>query len=101
MEQEILVLGWKGFDFLDDKNKQVTGSKVHYVFLNGSNEQLAKGNLPMAQSFDLQFSQSLLTVVPAIYKAKFDLVPGKGGKANLQITSLTLVNDVNFSELNS
>lgn len=96
MEQDMLVLGYKGYDFVQEGNK-VSGAKVHMINLNASNEQLLKGNIPVTQNFELAFVNQL-PYFPGVYKAKFEMVPGKNGKATLECTSLTPVKKVDFTK---
>lgn len=96
LEQIVLVLGWKGYSFTDGNNKQVEGANVQFIQKNPSSEQLKKGHLVMSSKISLEDAHKTLSVVPGLYKAKMELVEGKGGKASLEVVGFDFMNDYQF-----
>lgn len=95
MEQEAILLGYSGYDFARD-GKLIKGAKLSYVVKNSVNEENKVGNLPIQVQFDLDILKQI-PKFPCLAILKFGMLPNSKNQPMLQITSLSYVEDVDFS----
>ena len=96
---KVLVTGIKTYNFTNKETGEcIQGTKVSFLNSNPSNGQTEVGFLPMQSSLPLESSRDFKDI-PGIYDAKFELVPGKGGKATLAVTGFEFIKPISIDGL--
>lgn len=96
----VIVTGYKDMNFEDKDGKSIDMIKISFLSQNNGNDSV--GFLPIQQSFMDDDKKEILTSlknVPGLYKAEYDIVPGKNNRATLTIVGFTYVKDVDLKTL--
>lgn len=96
MEQNVLIIGYKSYNFTNDKGEVQSGVKVSYLTTESYREN-ERGFLPIQQSMPYDFFNKLKG--PGLYKAKFSMVSGSGNKPKIDISDFEFVKSVDFSKM--
>ena len=96
MEQEILCLGWSGYNFKQD-GETIKGAKLSYISNYAVNEDLKKGYLPTKVSFNMEQLKGI--DFPCLAVGKFVFVPDSKGTPVVTLASITPKKKVDISVL--
>ncbi|MFQ7001874.1 MAG: hypothetical protein ACLRRH_11425 [Clostridium sp.] len=96
MEQEILCLGWSGYNFKQD-GETIKGAKLSYISDYSVNEDLKKGYLPTKVSFSMEQLKGI--DFPCLAIGKFIFIPDSKGNPVVTLVSITPKKKVDVSIL--
>lgn len=96
MEQEILCLGWSGYNFKQD-GETIKGAKLSYISNFCINEDLKKGYLPNKVSFSMDQLKGI--DFPCLATGKFIFVPNSKGEPVVTLVGITPNKKVDVSIL--
>lgn len=99
MEMTVIVLGVSRYSFQDDQNRNVAGTKVHYVPVDQNSEENVYGCIPQSATMSHEFFETMnKSHVPGLYKAKFT-VQMSGRRPQLRVQDFEYVQKVDFNKL--
>lgn len=96
MEQEILCLGWSGYNFKQD-GETIKGAKLSYISNFAVDEDLTKGYLPTKVSFSMEQLKGI--DFPCLATGKFIFIPDSKGVPKVSLVGITPIKKVNISTL--
>lgn len=96
MEQEILCLGWSGYNFKQDGDI-IKGAKLSYLSNFSISEDLKRGFLPSKLSFNMEQLKGI--DFPCLAVAKFVYIPDSKGNPVPNLVSITPKKKVDISVL--
>lgn len=96
MEQEILCLGWSGYNFKQD-GETIKGAKLSYISNFSINDDLKKGYLPTKVAFNLEDLKNI--DFPCLATGKFIFVPNSKGDPVVTLVGITPKKKVDISVL--
>jgi len=96
MEQNVLIIGYKSYNFTDDNGVIQSGVKVSYLSCE-SNKDNERGFLPIQQTMPYEFFNRLKGT--GLYKAHFNMVSGSGNRPKIEISNFEFVRNVDLSKL--
>lgn len=96
MEQEILCLGWSGYNFKQD-GETIKGAKLSYISDYSVNEDLKKGYLPTKVSFSMEQLKGI--DFPCLAIGKFVFIPDSKGNPVVTLVGITPKKKVDISVL--
>lgn len=100
MKQEVLLTGFKKYDFKNSDGETVKGAKISYLLSDkDSDGDNITGHLPRQASIkDLSLITSLQDV-PGVYELNFKTVAGANNKDELRIVGFEFIQPVNLIAL--
>lgn len=98
MEQKVFILGFSGYEFTDDKGKELKGGKISYITDTVINDGLKHGLLPVQTPIDFNILYQLN--VPCLAKVKYVASTDSKNKLVMKIDSIECLNEnVDFLQL--
>lgn len=98
MNENVIVIGYKGTDFENSQGKRIKSCKVTYIPSFKSTNELSAGYLPLQIKLEEEIKSSLKDV-PGIYKPIYSMIPGANNMPKPVLTGLEFVKAVDFSSL--
>ncbi len=99
MGDRVLVLGFKTYDFKDEKSgKQLSGGKISYITFLRQNQPNCIGNLPIQIKASKEMCDNL-KALPGIYDIQYSMVPGKNNVPQLEVSNFNYVGEVELDDL--
>lgn len=98
MDDKVLVIGYKGTDFINNDGVQVKSCKVTYIPNIEIQDGLSLGYLPLQIKLDEEVKKSLKHV-PGLYKPVYTMMAGANNMPKPILTGLQFVKEVNLNEL--
>ena len=98
MNENVLVLGYKGTDFVNNQGDRIKSCKVTYIPSFKSTNELCAGYLPLQIKLEDEIKNSLKDV-PGIYKPIYTMIPGANNMPKPVLTGLEFVKSVELSTL--
>lgn len=101
----ILILFANAYDMLNEKQQQMTGCSIHYLFFGESGEALyEQSEWDVSKPVGVQRAKcsadasvrSRITIAPAIYEGTFEMRVGGDGKPVLRLVDVAYICNVDF-----
>ena len=96
MEQEILCLGFNGYDFKQD-GERLKGAKLSYISNYRVSEDLKKGFLPISIKFSLESLKDI--DFPCLASGRSEFIPDSKGNPVATLVAITPKKKVDISVL--
>jgi len=102
----ILILFANAYDMLNEKQQQMTGCSIHYLFYGEAGEALhGQSEWDASKPVGIQRAKcsadasvrSKITIAPAIYEGTFEMRVGGDGKPVLRLVDVSYICNVDFS----
>lgn len=93
--EDVIVIGYKTYEFLNDEKQAVSGAKISYIGKTGRLVENEVGHLPIQVSTPIEFVKTLKEI-PGLYKPVYSVVPGKNNKPQLSITGFQFVKKIDL-----
>lgn len=98
MNENVLVIGYKGTDFVNSQGSRVKTCKVTYIPSFKAKDELSNGYLPIQIKLEEDIRNSLKEV-PGIYKPVYTMVPGANNMPKATLTGLEFVKGADLNSL--
>lgn len=98
MEQEVIILGYSGYDFKQD-GEILRGAKISYITKDLLSADLKQGFLPNQIAFDLDILKNNKIQFPCLARLRFNIVPDSKNKPQLFCAGIEFLNSVDFRPL--
>lgn len=98
MNENVLVIGYKGIDFENGQGKRIKNCKVTYIPNFKVKDELSHGYLPIQIKLEEDIKNSLKEV-PGIYKPIYTMLPGSNNMPKPTLTGLEFVKSADLISL--
>lgn len=95
---KVIVTGLKTYRFTKDNGEFLEGVKVSFISSVRAKGQNENGYLPLQSSLDLSQVETFKEI-PGLYNANYEMIPGKGNKPTLSLTSFDFIKGVDINGL--